>query len=227
MTTKDDITEGFQIFTDPQRISRNLAQRVRNDQVDQRHNKATVYTNRACINNRKENAKCRARVWFGQNDPRNCSLKVPGKDQSNQVGEIAAIIMAIQNTPNFCPLEIVSDFRYIIEGLTKHLPKWEDQGWTEIKNTSLFKKAAHLLKRRSAKTTFTWVKGHRGTPGNEESNRLAKEGAESERNILLDLKIPIEFNVQGAKLAIITQVIAYQSIRKKRQEEPRLEAKEC
>jgi ribonuclease HI len=50
--------------------------------------------------------------------------------------------------------------RYVIDGLTKHLQTWEDNGWINIKNTDLFKKAAYLLKRRMAPTAFKWVKGH-------------------------------------------------------------------
>jgi len=35
-----------------------------------------------------------------------------------------------------------------------------------------------------------WVKGHNGTQGNEESNKLAKEGAEKEIQALINLEIP-------------------------------------
>lgn len=38
------------------------------------------------------------------------------------------------------PLEIVSDSKYVIEGLTEHLQKWEDQRWTSIKNTIFFQR---------------------------------------------------------------------------------------
>ena len=48
---------------------------------------------------------------------------------------------------HFCPLEIITDSKYAIEGLTMHLQNWEDQGPIKIKNTRLFQKAACLLRR--------------------------------------------------------------------------------
>jgi ribonuclease HI len=140
------------------------------------------------------------------------ALKVPGPYQSNQVGELAAVIKAAELTPNYYKLAIVSDSKYIIEGLTKHLPEWEDRGWIGVENAEMFKRAAFLLKSRTAPTTFKWVKGHNGTLGNEESDALAKEGAQKNALDDLALNVPARFNLQGAKLAAMTQAIAYQGI---------------
>ncbi len=76
--------------------------------------------------------------------------------------------------------------------------------------------AAYLLKRRSARTSFTWVKGHRSLKGNEESDKLTKERAKKEQHEELDLQIPTEFDIQGVTLATITQSTAYNGIREKK-----------
>ncbi|KAI0249344.1 ribonuclease H-like domain-containing protein [Lactifluus subvellereus] len=160
-------------------------------------------------------------VWIGPNHERNTALRVPGPRQSNQIGEIAAIITAAASFPRFWPLKIISDSKYAIDGLTTHLQTWEDNGWIGVENADLFKRAAYILRSRIATTDFQWVKGHNGTLGNEQSDRLAKEGANKPETDLLPLTIPREFDLQGAKIATITQAIAYQGIREQHTPLPR------
>jgi len=166
MTSKNDIAECFRAFTNPQRPTTRPAQRLRADHDNNRHDTIQVYTDGACLNNGKANARCGGGVWFGPDDPRNLAFRVPGNHQSNQIGELAATVVAIQRTPHFYPLEIISDSQYVIKGLTEHLHHWEDRGWIRIQNIQLFQTAAFLLKRRSTRTCFTWVKGHNGTRKN-------------------------------------------------------------
>ncbi|KAI0254996.1 hypothetical protein BJV78DRAFT_1345447 [Lactifluus subvellereus] len=120
------------------------------------------------------------------------------------------------STPN-CNLEPV--YAYI--AATTHLQTWEDNGWIGVKNADLFKRTAFLLRSRIATTDFQWVKGHDGTLGNEQSDRLAKEGANKPDTDLLPLTTPSEFDLQGAKLATITQATAYQGIRERHTPRPR------
>jgi hypothetical protein len=120
-----------------------------------------------------------------------------------------------------CPLKIITDSKYVIKGLTTHLGTWEDRGWINIKNADLFKAAAYLLRKRAATSTFQWVKGHEGNLGNEESDRLAKQGAEKDEPDPINLEIPVEFDLQGAKLATLTQAVAYRGIRARKTKTPR------
>jgi ribonuclease HI len=85
-------------------------------------------TRGACINNGKESAQCGAGIWFGPDHELNKAIRIPGREQSNQVGELGAIIAAIEAVPINQPLKIISDSRYAIEGLTENLPRWEDKG---------------------------------------------------------------------------------------------------
>ena len=128
------------------------------------------------------------------------------------MGEIAAVVVALEKMPNYIPLMIKTDSRYIIDGLTTHLKKWEDRGWIGIKNSKWFKRAAFLLQRQSAPTKLKWVESHNEELENEQSNRLAKKGAEKEKVDEISLNIPNHFDLLGAKLAGITQAIAYKGI---------------
>lgn len=132
------------------------------------------------------------------------------------MGKLAAVIAVAKTLPNYCKLTIVADSEYVIDRLTKHLKEWENNGWIEIKNMELFQCAAYLLKKRTAPTYLEWVKGHQGVLGNKESNKLAKEGTSKDIPDPLSLHIPDKFDLQGAKLEMLTQATAYRGIRRNR-----------
>ncbi|KAG2743962.1 RnaseH-domain-containing protein, partial [Suillus brevipes Sb2] len=107
----------------------------------------------------------------------------------------------------------ITDSRYAINCLTKHLPTWEDTGWIGVANSEFIRATVYQLRKRSAQTSFEWIKGHDGQNGNEQADKLAKEGANKLTADELDLHIPDDFNLQGAKLSAITQALAYKGIR--------------
>ncbi|KAA1466380.1 RnaseH-domain-containing protein [Dentipellis sp. KUC8613] len=217
VTCKTSLAECFRIFVDDKTFIEEPADRLTfvGNGLNLPKEHQTIYTDGACFNNGKENARCGAGIWIAHNHPRNRSIRIPGPQQTNQVGELVAIAEAVRQTENFAPLTIKSDSKYSINGLTKHLQEWEDRGWIGIRNSIFFRVAATLLRMRTATTKFKWVKGHNGEPGNEQSDEKAKEGAEKDEPDELDLTIKPSFNLQGAKIATITQSIAYQGIRER------------
>ena len=222
VTVKSDLSDCFRIFVNPNKVMNVPAMRQPPPQgITIPEEEITVYTDGSCLNNGKRNAQCGSGVWFEDGSEHNCMIKIPGPSQSNQIGEIAAVITALGKVPNYAPLTIKTDSKYVINGLTKHLNDWEDQGWINVENKQWFKKAAYLLRRRTAKTTFKWVKGHNGELGNERSDQLAKQGAEKTVPDDMKLEIPARFDPQGAKLAKITQAIAYKGIQESRHKTPR------
>ncbi|KAI0054770.1 ribonuclease H-like protein, partial [Artomyces pyxidatus] len=145
----------------------------------------------------------------------NRSVRVPGALQSNQVGEIVAVMLAAQDAPDHIPTTIQSDSKYTIDGLTVHLRDWEDRGWIGIANSEFFKAAAFHLKRRSSQIGFQWVKGHNNTLGNERADQHAGLGARKITPDTIDTSIAEEYDLQGAKLSRITQSLAYLGIRER------------
>jgi len=225
ITCKESLVECFRIFTNPDSYSTHMTRQYKHWGLTPRCGEITVYMDGACMKNGKKNARCGSGIWFDHEDPRNKAVRIPRGTQSNQVGEIAAIIIALETVPPYQPIKILTDSMYVIEGLTTYLETWENDGWIGIQNANLFKKAAHLMRHRSARTTMKWVKGHDGIQGNEGSDALAKQGANKRTPDLLNLEIPIDFDIQGVKLSTLTQATAYKGILEQKKSEPRKTSK--
>jgi ribonuclease HI len=132
-------------------------------------------------------------------DLANQSIRVPGPVQSNQLGEIIAVVASLQAIENYVPITFKTDSMYVIQGLTQDLRNWEDMGWIGVANKDAFWAAAALLRIRTAPTAFQWVKGHSGDEGNEKADCLAEIGARKYVLDTIDLSVPPRFNIQGAK----------------------------
>ncbi|KAI0782454.1 ribonuclease H-like protein [Irpex lacteus] len=210
------IAEGFRVFTDPTVFKSRPGHRLARG-IEVQDEAVTVYTDGSCIHNGDEDARAGSGVWFGNDDPRNIAVRVPGPHQTNQTGEIYAVNRAAAVVPPFAPLHIISDSKYVIEGLTAHLHNWTDKGWIGVANAEHFRAAAYQLRKRSAVTTFEWTKGHEGTEGNEGADALAGVGARKPINTETTLNIPNEWNLTGAKLSTLTQALAYKGIRERQQ----------
>ncbi|KAJ7128146.1 hypothetical protein C8R43DRAFT_1090214 [Mycena crocata] len=135
-----------------------------------------------------------------------------------EADQINAIIPRLQeidpeNVPEI-PLTIHSDSKISIDGLTKHLKKWEDGGFFGVENGPLIQATVTSLRRRKAKTTFTKVPAHVGIPGNEAADELANEGSAKAVPDLVSTKPIAAFTLPGAKLQGMTQSSAYKIIRK-------------
>ena len=86
-----------------------------------------VYTDGACSNNGKKNARAGFGVYFGKDDPRNASESYNGP-QTNNVAELLAIIKALtilrQEIDNGEKIIIYSDSTYSIRCCTEYGEKW-------------------------------------------------------------------------------------------------------
>lgn len=142
-----------------------------------------VYTDGSCINNGKPNAKAGIGIYFGDNDPRNVSEKIIGK-QTNNIAELTAIIKVfsiikndINNGKN---ITIVTDSEYSIRCATTYGEKCAKDNWSKkIPNFNLVKKVYELYKDVN-NVKFKHIKAHTNNSdihsiGNEHADRLANE----------------------------------------------------
>jgi ribonuclease HI len=142
-----------------------------------------VYTDGACINNGKPYAKAGIGIFFGENDPRNVSKKIEGK-QTNNTAEITAIIETYRIIENDIlsgkKVAIFTDSEYVMKCLSTYGAKCYKKGWTEdIPNKELVRTAYEMYKNKP-NIKINHIRAHTGKSdihsiGNENADRLANE----------------------------------------------------
>lgn len=134
-----------------------------------------IYTDGACPNNQNQDLReAGIGVWFGHNDARNLSERLPGERQTNQRAEVWAAIRALQSTPISTKVEIRSDSKYLINSATQWISGWKKQNWpNRIQNLDLMVQLDQLISGRDI--LWTYVPGHSGIEGNEMADQLANQ----------------------------------------------------
>ena len=151
-------------------------------QVVEHSPKYYIYTDGACSNNGKSNAKAGYGIWFGEGDSRNVSKGIIGDKQTNNVAELTAIIETFSivkgDIESGVLITVVSDSNYAIRCVTDYGKTQAEKNWVkEIPNKDLVKKA-YLLYADKPNVQFKWVAAHtdKADPhslGNAEADRLA------------------------------------------------------
>ena len=145
-----------------------------------------VYTDGACSNNGKSNAKAGYGVYFGENDPRNISKRVIGR-QTNNTAELTAIIEVFSILKDdikiYEQIIIYSDSKTAICWCTTTGEKYARQHWTikkgEIPNVNLIKSAYELML-KNPNVSLKHIHAHTGL---SDKNSLGNEGADRLANL--------------------------------------------
>lgn len=142
-----------------------------------------VFTDGACRNNGKSKSKAGMGIYFGENDERNVSKRISGK-QTNNTAELKAIIEVSDilktELSDRKKVLICSDSKYSINCCTKYGKKQENDNWSnEIPNKYLVKKA-HNIYKNYPNVEFKYVKGHSSgldfySIGNRNADKLATD----------------------------------------------------
>jgi ribonuclease HI len=123
-----------------------------------------VYTDGACSKNGTGDASAGIGIFFGENDPRNVSAKLLGK-QTNNLAELTAIVQAhdiIQpDISTGKKVVIVTDSEYAIKCVSTYGEKCYKQNWNvDIPNKDLVKTAYELYKDISNSIRFKHIRAH-------------------------------------------------------------------
>ncbi|KAJ8925002.1 hypothetical protein NQ315_001167 [Exocentrus adspersus] len=141
-----------------------------------------VYTDGACENNGKANAKAGIGVWFGDAHPLNVSEPVVGRP-TNNTAEIQACVKALNviREHGETKAKIFTDSEFTINCITKWMKNWKKNNWKTSSGGAVKNKEdlEVLDKAVQALVDVKWVhvRGHSGFRGNEEADRLAQQGA--------------------------------------------------
>lgn len=217
LTSSDDLSHNFRIFTNTS--SRCIDPAYRKHQpINLPEEEIKVYISGINLGNIIEEDRSGSGIWYGPDNPRNLSLRIPGESHSSLAAKLIAILQVLKRTAPFAPLHINSDSKYIIDGLTKNLPTWEQRGWIGIDNRDLFKAVISHLRQRGAITTFKRSK----EPGIVAAKDLAKAGITKMSPDTIDISLNKNFDLTGAQLSYMSQALAYQGIREQEKQSHRL-----
>ena len=137
--------------------------------------KVSLYTDGACSGNPGPGGWGAGLVYNGR------EKRISGGERSttNNRMELTAAIEGLSALTEPCEVHLVSDSKYLIDGMTKGWARsWKSKGWKKSDgkpalNPDLWEKLLCLSEVH--KITYEWIKGHAGHEYNEICDRLAVE----------------------------------------------------
>ncbi|KAG0729845.1 Ribonuclease H1 [Chionoecetes opilio] len=140
-----------------------------------------VYTDGACGMNGRQGAKAGMGVFFAHDHPLNVAEAIKGRATNNNA-EIQAATCALElaRSAGFSKVAVHTDSQFMIDCCASWMKNWKKKGWVKsdgqpVKN----KEELMVLDAAMSDLAVKWVhvKGHAGHEGNEEADKLARQGA--------------------------------------------------
>ena len=140
-----------------------------------------VYVDGACKNNGQADSRGGCGMFWGENHDLNCSEPLIGEKQTNNRAEMSAAVIALSQAIDrkITKLTIVSDSRYLKEGISNWINTWKLNGWKSDNKTGILNKDLWLLLdglRNKLEVAWRWVEGHSTSEGNNRADTLAGVG---------------------------------------------------
>ena len=108
----------------------------------------------------------------------NEEIKLNGgqNDTTNNQMELTAVIKSLDFFSESTEIEIFTDSKYVMDGITEYIKKWKVNGWKTaskkpVKNSDLWKQLDDLSGQHSIR--WNWVKGHSGHRENDIADELS------------------------------------------------------
>ena len=135
-------------------------------------NTVTLYTDGACSGNPGPGGWGVVMRWNGHEK----ELSGAEADTTNNRMELMAVIQGLETLKRPCRVEVYTDSKYVLQGITEWLAGWKARGWKTagkkpVKNQDLWQRLDEAQARHDI--AYHWVKGHAGHPENERADSLA------------------------------------------------------
>lgn len=142
--------------------------------------KITIYTDGSCIGNPGRGG-WGAILMYTDTNGKLHKKKIRGDDSftTNNRMELTAVIESLKNLKEKCNIDLYSDSKYVIEGITKWLLNWKKKKWKTsnkkpVQNQDLWQRLDEQVEKHNI--NFHWVKGHAYDELNNEVDELARNG---------------------------------------------------
>ncbi|MGJ0486185.1 MAG: ribonuclease HI [Methylomicrobium sp.] len=101
------------------------------------------------------------------------------KETTNNRMELTAAIQGLEALKKQCKVELNTDSKYVLQGITEWLPNWKKRGWKTagnkpVKNEDLWRRLDAAGRQHTIE--WKWVKGHSGHTENDRADALANLG---------------------------------------------------
>ena len=105
-------------------------------------------------------------------------------ETTNNRMELTAVIEGLKALKRSCEVELFTDSKYVLQGLTEWLANWKRNGWKTaakkpVKNIDLWQQLEDEVTQHEI--DWNWVKGHAGIEGNELADQLANAAIDAQR----------------------------------------------
>ncbi|TFY53337.1 hypothetical protein EVJ58_g9508 [Rhodofomes roseus] len=222
LTNRGPIMEAFRVFVDPSVHNEPPAIRARPGRVILEE-AITVYivgpTGRKLLPRDAEPMPLDMGLVHYPQDVARSALVRPGSPREDALfpmGEVTAALKAVVDTPRDVPLTLALSSMTLAKQLVTKLSSWEDRGWIGVQGSLLFRALVNQLRQRCAPTTLHKVAGREEFEVRNGASDLAKTRYLEGRATVVAPLVNKRFDLSGAKLASLTQAIAYRGVLNKR-----------
>lgn len=132
-----------------------------------------IYTDGACSGNPGPGG-WGAILVYGENQK---EISGGEKETTNNRMELMAVIAALEQLKLPCNVDLYSDSKYVLKGISEWLPAWKARGWKTadkkpVKNVEYWQRLEQAASPHAI--NWHWVKGHNGHDMNERADELAR-----------------------------------------------------